>query len=98
MLSDEKPTRKPHKGGKRRLRGGRPRLLSRHDGLEGARYRRAYAALEADLGPFTPDLVRMEAGRVAVAWLNLVATTEALDAARRLARGGKGWRPRGKAD
>jgi hypothetical protein len=51
-----------------------------------------YAALEVDYGPFTSELVRMDAGRVALSWVNLRAATEALDAARLLTRG-HGRRP-----
>ena len=80
-------------GGKRRLRGGRPRLLSRHDGLEGRIYARAYAAYEAEYGPFTSAMARLEAGRLAVAWCNVVATTSALDEARRQRRLGRGRKP-----
>ncbi len=80
-------------GGRRRLRAGAPRLLGRHAGRDGRAYARFYAALEADLGPFASELVRFEAGRVAVAMLNLEATTRALAAARRARESGKGRRP-----
>lgn len=78
--------------GRRPLKGGAPRLLSNHGGLEGKDYRRAYDVLAAELGPFTP-LQRMEAGRVAAAWLQLQAATRALTTAQRERRTGKGRRP-----
>jgi hypothetical protein len=79
-------------GGRRRLRAGAPRLLGRHDGARGRAYRRAFNALAAefDLGS---ALARLEAGRVAVAWCNLEAATEALEAARQSRESGKGRRP-----
>ena len=86
------PSRKPRKGPRGALVGGAPRLLGRHDGREGAAYHRAYVALQADLGPFSP-LSRLEAGRVAVAWVQLEATTRALVDAQRLRRLGRGRRP-----
>ena len=80
-------------GGKRRLLGGLPRLLSRHDGPDGRLYRDVFAALEADLGPFVSVLLRLEAGRAAVAWVHLQAASQALAAARRERTHGKGRRP-----
>lgn len=74
------------------LKGGAPRLLDSHGGAAGKAYRRAYDALEADLGPFTA-LGRMEAGRCAAAWVELEAATRALTAARRKRLDGKGRRP-----
>jgi hypothetical protein len=41
----------------------------------------------------TGALARLEAGRVAVAWTNLEAATESLEAARRARETGKGRRP-----
>ncbi len=79
--------------GKRRLKAHAPRLLGRHDGTAGRAFRRAYDALEADLGPFASDLVRFEAGRTAVAMVNLETATHALAAARRERERGKGRRP-----
>lgn len=80
-------------GGRRSLKAGAPRLLGLHDGRDGRAFRRAYAALEVALGPFPPGLLRLEAGRVAVAWANLEAATRALAAARRARERGKGRRP-----
>ena len=80
-------------GGRRRLKAGAPRLLGRHDGPSGRAYRRGYDALEADLGSFASELVRFEAGRVAVAMLNLETAIRALAAARRARESGKGRRP-----
>jgi hypothetical protein len=74
-------------GGRRRLRAGAPRLLGRHDGVDGRAYRRAWAALVAEYGQPAPgSLVRLEMGRAAVAWVNLQASTHALAAARRRRR------------
>lgn len=58
-------------GGRRRLKAGAPRLLGRHDGTAGRAFRRAYDALAVELGPFTSPLLRLEAGRVAAAWVAL---------------------------
>jgi hypothetical protein len=80
-------------GGRRALQAGAPRLLGRHDGLAGRAYRRAFAALDAEWGPFTSPLLRLEAGRVAAAWVNLEAATRALATARRDRERGKGRRP-----
>ena len=83
-------------GGRGRLGGGMPRLLGRHDGPRGRAYRRAYNALAAefDLGS---ALARLEAGRVAVAWVNLEASSESLEAARRAREEGRGRRPSPRA-
>lgn len=80
-------------GGRRRLKGDAPRLLGRHDGPAGRAYRRAYDALAQEFGPFPSPLLRFEAGRVAVAMLNLEYASTALAAARRLRERGKGRRP-----
>lgn len=80
-------------GGRRQLKAHAPRFLGRHDGRDGRAYYRCFAALEADLGPFTSALVRFEAGRTAVAMVNLTLATEALTAARRARDRGKGRRP-----
>jgi hypothetical protein len=80
-------------GGRRPLRRGAPRLLGRHDGAQGRAYALAYAELEADLGPFPTRLLRFEAGRVALARLNLVAASVTLAAARRKRDTGRGRRP-----
>lgn len=80
-------------GGRRRLQAGAPRFLGRHDGLPGRRYRQCYTALEEQFGPFASALLRFEAGRTAVAMLNLHTATEALAGARRARERGKGRRP-----
>ena len=82
-------------GGRRPLKASAPRLLSRHDGAEGREYRRAYDALAEEFDLRTP-LLRLEAGRVAVAWCQLVATTKALSVAQRERRVGRGRRPGGR--
>jgi hypothetical protein len=84
------------KGGRTPLTRGKPRLLGRHDGWQGQEYARAYAAAEDDLGPFTSRLLRMEAGRMAAAWVRLVAAQRALAASRRERERGKGRRPGGR--
>ena len=68
-------------GGRRRLYGGLPRLLNNHNTVEGRHYRRAYRALEAAWGPFASELLRFQAGRVALIEVNLTAASRALDAA-----------------
>ncbi len=79
-------------GGRRALKGGAPRLLGRQDGFEGRTYRRAYDALEAEYGPFSA-LARLEAGRVALLWVQLQAASHGLVEAQRRRRLGKGRRP-----
>jgi hypothetical protein len=80
-------------GGRRRLRGDAPRLLGRHDGAVGRAYRRAYDTLAAELGPLDSPLLRFEAGRAALAIVNLEAASVALAAARRARERGRGRRP-----
>src|SRR5262245_23154936 len=80
-------------GGRRRLPGGLPRLLSDHNTLEGRHYRRAYQGLEAEYGPFTSVVVRFQAGRAALLAVNLTAASRALDPARRQRTTGQGRRP-----
>jgi hypothetical protein len=80
-------------GGRSRLPGGLPRLLSDHNTVEGRHYRRAYVALETEYGPFRTDVVRFSAGRVALLEVSLTASSRALDAARRQRAIGKGRRP-----
>jgi hypothetical protein len=96
-------------GGQRRLMAARPparskrpagppRLLyargsGRHyNAAEGWAYRRKYTVLEEELGPFTA-LQRDEAGRVAAAWVHLMAATAALSTARHVRAKGRGRRP-----
>ncbi len=79
-------------GGRRPLKAGAPRLLGRHGGAQGRAYRRSYDAMAAEFDLASP-LLRLEAGRVAAAWVNLEATTQALAAARRLRAEGRGRRP-----
>ena len=79
-------------GGKRRLSAGAPRLLGSHSGSRGRSYRRSYSALAAEFD-LTSPLAKLEAGRVAVAWTNLEAATESLEAARRAREEGRGRRP-----
>ena len=59
-------------------------------------FRRAYKALETELGPFGSELERLDAARTAVAWVNLeVATRELMEARRHSRRLPKGTtRPR----
>jgi hypothetical protein len=80
------------KGGRKPLALGKPRLLGYQGGVDGRAYHRAYAALDQEFLLMTP-LLRLEAGRVAVAWVNFVAATRALTAARREREHGKGRRP-----
>ena len=75
------------------LKGKAPRLLGNHGGTEGKRYRRAYDALEEELGPFASRLIRFEAGRAAIAMINVESATRALVAARRKRENGRGRRP-----
>ena len=78
--------------GKEPLKGGAERLLGSHAGRPGKVFRRAYDAVEAEYGPFTA-LGRLEASRVAAAWVNFDAATRALEAARTTRTTGTGRRP-----
>jgi len=80
--------------GRRRLSGGKPRLLGNHHGTPGLWYSECWAAL-SELAPLT-GLLRLEAGRVCVAWVQFRAATEALQLARRVRKDGKGRRPGGR--
>jgi hypothetical protein len=84
--------RKRRRSGTRPLKGGAPRLLDNHGGATGKSYRRCFDALVAEYGPLS-DLGRLEAGRVAAAWVELEAAGRALTAARRARITGKGRRP-----
>ena len=79
-------------GGRGRLGGGAPRLLGRHDGARGRAYRRAFNALAEEFD-LTSPLAKLEAGRVAVAWVNLEASSESLELARKAREAGRGRRP-----
>jgi hypothetical protein len=79
--------------GRRPLKGRAPRLLGFHGGAEGKAYRRGYDALEMQYGPFSSELLRFEAGRVAVARMQLERATMELTKAQRDRRCGKGRRP-----
>jgi hypothetical protein len=77
-----------------RLKGGLPRALGRHDGAQGRAYRRFYAALAQEFGPFASEsFLALAAGRVARLWLELDAAALALAEARRARQTGKGRRP-----
>jgi hypothetical protein len=68
--------------------------LGKHDGTRGRAFRRSYAAL-AERFDLSSRLAKLEAGRVAVAWVNLEDATQALEAARRELEGKR--RERGAA-
>lgn len=78
--------------GRRPLKGGAPRLLSNHNLVAGRWYRECWDALDAELGPFT-GLLRLEAGRVCVAWTQFRAATLALEAIKASRAHGRGRRP-----
>jgi hypothetical protein len=75
------------------LKARAPRLLGKHGGRDGRAYRRAYDALLLEYGPFDRPLLRLEAGRVSVAWMNVEIATRALVTARRARERGRGRRP-----
>jgi hypothetical protein len=77
----------------RRLKGLLPRLLSDHRGIEGKVYRSFYESLQARYGPFADEVTRFEAGRVAVARLQLERSTVELTKAQGARRCGKGRKP-----
>jgi hypothetical protein len=78
--------------GRHRLRAGKPRLLGKHNTVRGRWYGEAWAALREEFGELT-GLARLEAGRVAVAWVNWRVAAETLEAARRAREVGVGRRP-----
>jgi hypothetical protein len=79
-------------GGRAPLKAYAPRLLGHHDGAEGREYRRAYDALAEEFNLSRP-LLRLQAGRAAVAWCQMVTANKALRAAQRKQRVGRGRRP-----
>ena len=80
--------------GRRSLSAGKPRLLGNHHGQVGKWYGECWAAL-GELAPLT-GLLRLEAGRVCVCWVQFRVATEALEDARRKQRTGTGRRPGGR--
>jgi hypothetical protein len=62
-------------GGKRRLRAGAPRLLGNHNGARGKAFRKMYNALAREF-PLDTPLLKLEAGRAAVAWANLECSAQ----------------------
>ena len=82
-------------GGRRPLKAGAVRLLGRHDGATGRAFRRCFDALTQAFDLSTP-LARLEASRVAAAWVNVEVSTRALETARRARANGRGRRPGGR--
>jgi hypothetical protein len=78
--------------GRRPLKGGAVRLLGNHHGEAGVAFRRCYDAVSLELGPLSA-LAKLEASRVAAAWVQLQAATRALVAAQRERKTGRGRRP-----
>ncbi len=66
----------------RPLLNGAPRLLGNHRGRTGKRYHACYTALAERYGPFSDQVLRMEAGRCAAAWVEYMASTQQLAEAR----------------
>ena len=79
--------------GRRLLKNGAPRLLDNHAGREGRDYYRAYTALEQMFGPFLNEFIRNEAGRCALAWVQLQRASRELVAMQRKRRTGRGRKP-----
>jgi hypothetical protein len=79
-------------GGKGPLKAGAIRLLGSHGGVAGRAFRRAYDALAEEFDLST-RLARLEASRVAALWVNLEASTRALEAVRLARENGRGQRP-----
>jgi len=77
--------------GKDPLKGGVQRLLCDHSGRSGWAFRRALRCARGGVRPL--QLARLEAGRVALAWVNLDAASRALEDARRARANGRGRRP-----
>jgi hypothetical protein len=68
-------------------------MLGRHDGADGAAFRRAWAALTAEFGmPARASLLALEMGRAALLYVTMMAAQRRLADARRQ-RDGKGRRP-----
>ncbi len=80
-------------GGKAPLKAYAPRLLGNHEGKPGRAYRRYFDALAREFGPFESDIMRYEAGRAAVAMMNLDAATKVLADARRRRESSRGRKP-----
>jgi hypothetical protein len=78
---------------KRVLKDGAPRLLGHHGGAEGVAYQRHYQAIKQAFGPFESDLLRYEAGRLAVARMQFERATAELTTFQKKRRTGKGRRP-----
>jgi hypothetical protein len=78
--------------GRRRLRDDAPRMLPHHDGARGKWYRQAWMALREELGPLS-GLKRLEAARVALAWVNLREAQFTLELARRKRAASNGKHP-----
>ena len=79
--------------GRNFLKDGAPRLLGNHGGREGKAYRKAYDALLVAYGPFLTDHVCFEAGRVALARMQLEHWSRELALLQRKRRYGRGRRP-----
>ena len=81
-------------GGRSPLSAGQPRVLGRHDGWQGAIFRRAWRALVAEFGlPPSGSLLHLEMGRVAGLYVTQEAATRRLADARRARATGRGRRP-----
>ena len=68
-------------------------MLDNHGGVEGKSFRRAYDALEAQFGPFLNEFIRNEAGRCALAWVQLQRASRELVLLQRKRRTGRGRKP-----
>lgn len=81
-------------GGRSRLSAGMPRVLGKHDGWQGAIFRRGWRALVAEFGPPLPgSLFRLEMGRVAALYVTQECATRRLAEARQARASGRGRRP-----
>jgi hypothetical protein len=70
-----------------------PRRFPSHLGVTGARYRQHFQALEAQLGPFTTELVRQAAADAAQCHVIKLSAVEAWQEAQERRTTGKGRRP-----
>jgi hypothetical protein len=85
-------------GGRRRLRGGIPRLFRSHRTPDAYAYRGHAAALIAEMGigPDRPALL-LQVGQVAALWVVFQRATAELSAARARQQEARGRRPTGAA-
>ena len=74
------------------LKGGATRLLGKHQGKPGRAFRLCFDAL-GETFDLSTKLARLEASRVALAWVNVIEASQELQNLRRRRSTGSGRRP-----